>query len=191
MKIFCILNNYGENAGDLDWYVVPDSGILRHDNPMFVPDFDTNFRGYPSLMVKICKLGKNISPKFAERYYDEVAPGVALQASGLLEELIDDRKPWTRAVVFDKCCLTGEFKSIQEIGDQSFEVSCGETTIKWDPKQLTKGIGDVIAEVSRENILKTGDLILVGLTNECLNIKRDSTLSAKINGKERLQIRFK
>lgn len=191
MKIFCVLNNYGEGAGELDWYIEPDSGILRHDNPMFVPDFDTDFRGFPSLIVKICKLGKNIAAKFAHRYYDEVAPGVAIQAGALLNDLIEAGKPWTRAVVFDKCCLTGDFVPSQGGDVQSFEVTCGERTINWDSKKLAKGIGEVIAAVSKENILKTGDLILIGLSNEYLNIKRDTTLSATVNGIERLQIRFK
>lgn len=192
MKIFCILNNYAQSAEGFDWYMVPDSGILRHDNPMYVPDFDHEFLGYPSLIVKICKLGKNVSSKFAKRYYGEVAPGVAIHASGLLKELRHDGKPWTRAVVFDKCCLVGDFISVEEWGNAgSFEIRYGDRAICWKQSELIRGIDEVIESISRENILKTGDLVLVGLSPDCFQLEREKTLSAFVGGNEKLQIRFK
>lgn len=191
MKIFCILNNYGESADELDWYVVPDSGILRHDNPMFVPDFDNEFRGYPSLIVKICKLGKNISAKFAGRYYDDVAPGMAVQAFHLLGLLRKDGKPWTRAVVFDKCTFIGEFIPVEAWNDPNVEYDYGGQTFIWQKDKLKEDIDKVIEVISRENILKTGDMIMVGMAPESILLEKGKTLSAKISGEEKLQIRFK
>lgn len=192
MKIFCVLNNYSGESDEIDWYLLPDSGILRHDNPMFVPEFDSEFRGYPSLIVKIDKLGKNVSAKFAGRYYSEVAPGVAVQASGLLKTLSGSGKPWTRAVVFDKCCFVGEFKPVEEWNSSgAFEIRYGSRSICWNRQQLRKGIDKVIEAVSRENIIKTGDLILVGLSPEYFVLERGKTVSAFVEGEERLQIRLK
>ncbi len=192
MKIFCILNNYCGAKDVLDWYMVPDSGIVRHDNPVFVPEFDREFRGYPSLIVRIDKLGKNVSARFAHRYYGEVAPGVAVQAVDLLDTLRSSGKPWTRAVVFDKCCFVGEFISLDEWNNtSSFEIRYGDDILSWNKCDLKESIEKVIEAVSRENIIKTGDLILVGLSQESFVLERDKKVSAYVGDCERLQIRLK
>lgn len=50
--------------------VIADSAIGRNNQPWFLPDCGTNWRWRPALALRNAKLGKNISPKFAQRYFD-------------------------------------------------------------------------------------------------------------------------
>lgn len=50
--------------------VIADSAIARNNQPWFLPDCGSNWRWTLALGFRIAKLGKNISPKFAQRYID-------------------------------------------------------------------------------------------------------------------------
>ncbi len=52
--------------------IIADSALGRNRQPWFMPDFGENWRWSRALAFRICKLGKNISPKFANRYIDAV-----------------------------------------------------------------------------------------------------------------------
>ena len=53
-------------------FMKPDSAILKGGKPFFIPDFAERFDYEAELVVRISKLGKNIAPRFAHRYYDAV-----------------------------------------------------------------------------------------------------------------------
>lgn len=50
--------------------VIADSALGRNRQPWFLPDFGENWRWKRALAFRISKLGKNIAPKFANRYID-------------------------------------------------------------------------------------------------------------------------
>ena len=202
MKIFCIVDNYNAGAtteteneanGEFLWYMLPDSTVVRSDNPMFVPDFSDSFVAYPSMVVRIEKIGKNISPKFSSRYYKSVAPGLAVQAPGLLADLRKKGFPWTKAVLFDKCCILGEFVELTEEGMEfpRIDYDYGGKGIIWKADALERDVDHVIAELSRENTLKIGDLIFVGLSPDGFNLKIGESITAKIRGEIKLNMRLR
>lgn len=201
MKIFCITGNRSSEETPLSWYVLTDSSILRSDNPFFVPDFDTEFIACPSLAVRIDRLGKSIAPRFASRYYNEATVGVVVVARRLLGELRREGMPWDRAVAFDRSCFIGEFRAASTILDGGdIELTCGDSRILINAGQLRLGVDETVAEVSRTNTLKTGDLILCSLpfpapkdvtSDECLPMAPGSNLHARRDGDLLLEIRFK
>lgn len=103
MKIFAVIHNYGETSpgspmgeGETSWYEMPDSALLRTGNPFFVPDFDSEFRAFPSICFRIGRLGKSIASRFAYRYIDSWTASVAVAATGLLRTQREAGMPWTR-----------------------------------------------------------------------------------------------
>lgn len=50
--------------------VIADSAIGRNNQPWFLPDCGTNWRWRLAQAFRIAKLGKNVAPKFAPRYFD-------------------------------------------------------------------------------------------------------------------------
>lgn len=73
MKIICIGMNYRRHILEMGRafplepvvFMKPDSSLLKKNKPFFLPDFSTDIHYEMEVVVKISKLGKSISPKFA------------------------------------------------------------------------------------------------------------------------------
>lgn len=188
MKIFAVTNNYNSpesypspfGPGEIDWYELPDSSILRSGNPFYVPDFDEEFRAYPSIAFRIGRLGKSIAPRFASRYIDRIGMGTAVIATSLLKQLRDKGAPWTRATAFDRSLLLGNLEAADALLEKgmNFTMSCGGEKINYDSAYLQEDIDHIISRLSRDNTLKNGDIILAGLTPRGLLLKPGTRLIA-------------
>ena len=81
MKIIAVGMNYAQHNKELGHtqvntepviFMKPDSAILKDGKPFFIPDFSNEIHYETELVVRINRLGKNIAPRFANRYYDSV-----------------------------------------------------------------------------------------------------------------------
>ena len=71
MKIIGV--TYGERKSLI---LKGDSALLVNRKPFFIPDETNNPVAFPALALRVCRLGKHIAPRFANRYYDAVAPAL-------------------------------------------------------------------------------------------------------------------
>ena len=79
MKIICIGRNYSEHISELNnerpeepvVFMKPDSSILLKTFPFVIPEFTQDVHHEVELVVKINKVGKYISPKFAHKSYPD------------------------------------------------------------------------------------------------------------------------
>ena len=101
MKIFVFLSEA--------MMAIPDSTIVKNGNPVYLPDFDPNITARPYMALRIDRLGKSVSPRFAYRYFEQAAPCLLLTAETELQRLREQGLPWTEAFVFDKSCVLGDF----------------------------------------------------------------------------------
>ncbi len=195
MKIFCINSCNGVNHTDFnDWYILPDSTILRSNNPFFIPEFDSEFTCIPYLSVRIDRLGKNIASKFASRYYSEATISVCVVAKNLLARLRGEGKSWSRAVAFDRSCLMGNFVGKSIIFDsESIAFSLGDADRIFNLAPAIASIDDMVSIVSSDNTLKTGDIVMVGLDCAGIPLKIGENLRVKLGDKdtELLRIRIR
>ncbi len=175
MKIICIGRNYAKHAGELNneipeepvIFLKPDTALLRNNDPFFVPDFAADFHYETELVVKINKLGKNISKQFAHRYYNEIGMGIDFTARDLQSELKEKGLPWERAKAFDhsaaiskKFISVSSFKDIQNL---NFRLIINDEVRQtgYTGDMLFK-VDEIIAYVSKFFTLKIGDLIYTG-----------------------------
>jgi len=172
MKIYTFIRTYSHqdscdelNTGDGPaYYTMQETSLIRSGNPFFVPDFDTEFRAYPSLCLRIGRLGKGIAPRFVHRYIESWTMAVAVVATGLLRRLRSQGDPWSPAVSFDRSCWLGNLQPIDTLLEyDTFKVECGESDIIYETRKLTPAKEELISFLSRDNTLKNGDLILAGL----------------------------
>lgn len=66
-------------------YCRPDTTWEREDKDLFSPDSVNSFLYTPVLFARICKAGKCVGRKFAERYYESAGYGLLLYAGDLMD----------------------------------------------------------------------------------------------------------
>ena len=108
MKIIAVGMNYAQHNKELGHtqvntepviFMKPDSAILKDGKPFFIPDFSKEIHYETELVVRINRLGKNIAPRFANRYYDAVTVGIDFTARDLSESSVSRVIPGSFAKV--------------------------------------------------------------------------------------------
>lgn len=175
MTIYAIVNSLLHKDLDAErseaiWTLLSPSSILQGGNPYFVPDFASRFEARTALALRVGKLGKGIAPRFAYRYIDAAAPAVVFVAQDLLCQLRHAGLPWTSAVSYDRSLAIGKFvqMSLEEAAGHSCRLTLEspEASVEVDGIPGLEGTTpqDTISAISRDNTLKTGDIILIGLS---------------------------
>ena len=174
MKIICIGLNYRNHALELGWpvpdepvvFLKPDSSILKNNKPFFLPGFSTDINYEVEVVLKISKLGKGISAKFAQRYFDEITLGIDITARDLQTRLKTAGMPWELSKCFDGAAPLGHFisvSSIKDINNLDFRLEINnEVRQQGNTSDMIFSINEIIEYVSKFFTLKTGDLIFTG-----------------------------
>ena len=174
MKIFAIGQNYIEHNKELNSknptepvvFMKPDTALLKNNKPFYIPDFSEELHYETELLVKINRLGKNIEPKFSERYYVEIGLGVDFTARDLQRKLKAEGKPWEICKAFDNSAVIGNFLPISELGDvQNIQFRLdinGKTVQLGNSAEMIFPINELIAYVSRFFTIKIGDILFTG-----------------------------
>ena len=176
MKIIAIGMNYVEHCHELHAneqlpqepviFLKPDSALLKDSKPFFIPDFSKQVDYETELVVRICRLGKNIAPRFAHRYYDAVTIGIDFTARDLQRKFRAEGKPWELSKGFDNSAAIGDFIPVERFKDvQNLDFHLdidGNTVQKGNTRDMIFKIDEIIAYVSQFYTLKIGDLLYTG-----------------------------
>ena len=193
MKIISVINNYDlKDPTETATIYLPDSALLNSGKPLFLPEFDSDFRLYPSIAIKLSRLGKAISPRFAHRYVESAAIGLNTRAHNIESKIRAEGLPWGECAVFDGAAVTGEFFDIDIDNPPAFSIYVnGERIIEWDPDMMKENIAETIHRISIRNTLKIGDLIFPALTQVGIPINMNDQITGHINNKELLKFNIK
>lgn len=180
MKIFAIGMNYAAHNKELHGtlkrpdepviFTKADSALLKPGRPFFVPDHLGRIDYEAEMVVRICRLGKNIPVRFAHRYYDALTVGIDFTARDLQRKASEAGQPWTICKGFDGSAAIGEWvpkeKQIAEVeGIQRLEFRLdknGETVQVGRTSDMLYTVDEIIAYISQFFTLKTGDLLYTG-----------------------------
>ncbi|MBP6609925.1 MAG: fumarylacetoacetate hydrolase family protein [Paludibacter sp.] len=174
MKILAIGQNYTEHNKELNSkhpdqpvvFMKADTSALRNNKPFYVPDFSQEIHYETELLVKINRIGKNIAPRFAHRYYSEIGLGVDFTARDIQRKLKAEGKPWEIAKAFDNSAVIGDFLPLESLGDvQDIRFSLnlnGEIVQNGHSADMIFPIDELIAYISKFFTLKIGDIIFTG-----------------------------
>ena len=143
-----------------------DSSLLKDRKPFFIPDELGTIEYEAEVVVRVCRLGKSISERFAPRYYDAVTVGIDFTARDLLKKLRQQGLPWDMSKSFDGAAVIGEWVSKDKFLDIQrlrFHLDVnGETMQEGCTSDMICKVDEIISYVSRFFTLKTGDLIYTG-----------------------------
>ena len=176
MKIIAVGMNYVAHCQELHAngnlpqepviFMKPDSALLKDSKPFFIPDFSKRVDYETELVVRICRLGKNIAPRFAHRYYDAVTVGIDFTARDLQNKLRAEGKPWEISKGFDNSAVIGDFVPVnrfKDVQNLDFHLTIdGNKVQEGNTRDMIFKIDDLIAYVSQFYTLKIGDLLYTG-----------------------------
>lgn len=174
MKIFAIGQNYLEHNKELNSknpespvvFMKPDTALLRNNKPFYIPDFTEELHYETELIIKINRIGKNIAPQFAHRYYSEVGLGVDFTARDVQRKLKANGYPWELCKAFDHSAVIGQFVPVAQFEDVqqlSFHLDInGHTVQSGNTRDMLFPVATLISYISRFFTLKIGDILFTG-----------------------------
>ncbi len=198
MKIIAIGRNYAEHAKELNnpvptapvIFLKPDTAVLKDNKPFYLPDFSTDIHFELEVVLKICKEGKHIAEKFANKYFDEIGLGIDFTARDIQNKHKEKGLPWELAKAFDNSAPISTFFSKSEFEDLyklKFELQVNEVTRQQgNTKDLLFSFEKIIAFVSQYITLKKGDLIFTGTPEGVGQVNKGDKLEAWLMDKQLL-----
>lgn len=150
------------------WHVAPDSALAVRRQPWFVPDDAPDGRCTASLWLAavISRLGRDIAPRFASRYYATVAVAAHphIDAPGI--------PSWAR--------------------DGAVILSDSAAPAENIPADMRSHLDHAVALASKMSTLKTGDLILLPLPHAPIALAAPNDISiTPVDGAPTLSIRIR
>jgi 2-keto-4-pentenoate hydratase/2-oxohepta-3-ene-1,7-dioic acid hydratase in catechol pathway len=153
-----------------------DSCLLNGRKPMFIPDWTNELGVTECIILRISRLGKEIAAKFADRYYDAIAPGADFVALDILREAQKAGHPWTKAIAFDYSLA---------IGDWTMDNG------QWTKDHLVLTPEEAIAEASKVMTIRQGDLIYIQKKQAPRLVNKEEIIRVMIDGEEKLYCKIK
>ena len=187
--------SYNEND-DPVLFLKPDSALLKDGKPFFIPDFSTDVHYELELVVKINRLGKNISERFSHRYYDEVTLGIDFTARDLQNKLKEEGLPWEISKAFDNSAVIGDFvdksKLNKSVDSLDFRLDKNAVCVQQtNSSEMIHSVDKIIAYASRFFTLKIGDLIYTGTPAGVGRVDVNDHLEAYMEGQRLLDFYVK
>ena len=205
MKIFAVGMNYLEHNKELHGslfkpeepviFTKADSAVLKDHKPFFIPDHMGRIDYETEIVVRISKLGKNISERFAHRYYDAVTVGIDFTARELQKKLRSEGKPWDLCKGFDGSAALGEWVSLDKFRDIQalhFHLDInGNTVQEGCTSDMLYRVDQLIAYISQYFTLKTGDILYTGTPAGVGPVHIDDHLEGYIEDRKVLEFNCK
>lgn len=206
MKIICIGRNYREHIREFDngepdseplFFMKPDTALLRNNDTFWMPSFSEEVHYETELVVKINRVGKCVSEKFAHRYYDEVTLGIDFTARDLQRRAIAKGQPWEVAKAFDhSAVIAPRWLKLSEldkpIGELTFEMSLnGEVRQRGDTADMIFSVDRIVSYVSQFVSLRIGDLIYTGTPSGVGAVVAGDNIKASLMGETLLDFDIK
>lgn len=176
MKIIAVGWNYQSHNAEMAQqelpkapvvFTMPETSLLKDGKPFFLPQFSNRIEYETELVFHISRLGKNIAPKFAYRYYDSVTVGIDFTARDIQAEARRTGNPWDISKGFDYSAPIGRFVPLPEMPPKAdnieFSMRLNGTPVQQgNSRDMIFSIDRIIAYVSQFYTLKIGDIIFTG-----------------------------
>lgn len=174
MKIFCVGRNYVDHAKELGndvpaepvIFMKPKSSLLQSHTPFYYPEFSNELHYECELVLRVCKNGKYINERQANKYYNGITVGIDFTARDIQAELKKGGLPWEKAKAWDNSAVVGTWKDITpELLRKPINFS-----MKSNGTEVQRGIStdmlfsfdEIVAHISNYFSINIGDLIFTG-----------------------------
>ena len=203
MKIICVGRNYAEHAKELNnelptepvLFMKPKNALLQNNHPFYYPDFTDNLHYECELVLRVCKNGKHIQEKFADKYYDAISVGIDFTARDLQDKQKAKGLPWEIAKAFDNSAVVGKFMPVATETDKKDINFClyknKQIVQQGNTKDLIFTFDFLLSYISKFFTLNIGDLIFTGTPAGVGPVEIGDTLEAFIENDSLLEFMVK
>jgi acylpyruvate hydrolase len=202
MKLICIGRNYAEHAKELGnavpdeplFFLKPDSAILAHRHPFYIPQWTRDVHHEVELLVRINRNGKAVASEFAHRYFDEISLGIDFTARDIQAQAKAKGHPWEKAKAFDgsavisrkwldKHTLEGGWEKAQFTLSKNGRIVQSATA-----EEMLFHVHDLIAHVSQFMTLKMGDVLFTGTPSGVGPVVPGDSLEGELAGQSMFKV---
>jgi 2-keto-4-pentenoate hydratase/2-oxohepta-3-ene-1,7-dioic acid hydratase in catechol pathway len=174
MKIFCVGRNYADHAKELGnavpeepvIFMKPKSALLQKHTPFYYPEFSNELHYEAEIVLHICKNGKYILEKHANKYYNKLTIGIDFTARDIQAELKKKGLPWEKAKSWDNSAVIGKWVDITpELIKKPVIFSLlnnTKTVQEGNSKDMIFSFDHIISHISNYFSLNIGDLVFTG-----------------------------
>ena len=204
MKIIAVGWNYRahnsemgrkEECGDPIIFLKPETALLKDGKPLFLPPFSNRIEHEAEVVVRISRVGKNVAPRFAHRYYDALTVGVDFTARDLQQEFRSKGAPWELSKGFDGAAAIGTWIPKEELPLESgveFSLQVNGNTVQvGNTMDMIHSIDNIIAYVSKFFTLKMGDILYTGTPAGVGPVAIDDHITGYIDNRKVLEFNIK
>ena len=173
----------GNRLDEQEFLLKGDSALLVNKKPFFVPEKTLCLAAHPCVVMRISKLGKNISPRFAYRYIDAIAAGLHLADEGMLALARKEGHSWTAAIAADGSLPVGAFLPLPDEGCECtfrFFLEGEEKHIRL----AELPIAEAVAAVSRVMTIRQGDMLFLTTRQTPFYPKMEQCITATIQAEQ-------
>lgn len=202
MKIICIGRNYRAHVHELGnelpeepvFFMKSENALLPKNHPFYIPSFTRDLHYECELVLRVCKLGKNIPEKFASGYIDAIALGIDFTARDLQQKCKTKGLPWEMAKAWDFSAPTGPFLPLSDFPDlrdiRFVLKKNGEVVQDGHSAMMIFPFDKIISYVSSYITLKQGDYIFTGTPEGVGPVQSGDLLEGFLEGKKNFQLKI-
>jgi 2-keto-4-pentenoate hydratase/2-oxohepta-3-ene-1,7-dioic acid hydratase in catechol pathway len=174
MKIFCVGRNYSDHAKELNnaipdepvIFMKPKSALLQAHTPFYYPEFTNELHYECELVLRVCKNGKYIQEKFANKYYDAISAGIDFTARDIQNELKAKGLPWEKAKAWDNSAVIGKWLPVTGLKNKreiNFSLNKNQETVqKGNSNEMMYDFDSLVSYISNYFSLNIGDVVFTG-----------------------------
>ncbi len=174
MKIFCVGRNYADHAKELGnavpeepvIFMKPKSALLQSNAPFFYPEFSNELHYEVELVLHICKNGKYIPERQANKFYNKLSVGIDFTARDIQAELKKKGLPWEKAKAWDNSAVVGKWIDITPDNSKNpinFSLLNNTELVQvGNSKDMIFSFDFIVSHISNYFSLNIGDLVFTG-----------------------------
>ena len=196
MKLICIGRNYADHAKELGnkvpseplFFLKPDSAILPHRHPFYIPEWTQEVHYEVELLVRITRNGKSVALEFAHRYYEEVSLGIDFTARDVQSAAKSEGHPWEKAKAFDGSAVVSREWIAKDHWAEGWEhvplelKKNGTVVQSATAESMLFHVDQLIAHVSKYMTLKMGDILFTGTPSGVGAVADGDVLEGTLDG---------
>ncbi len=206
-RVYCIGRNYAAHAREMGtdptreppfFFQKPADAVqpvapgVIGENPY--PSLTQNYHYEVEMVAFLKSGGRDIAVEDALSHVYGYAVGLDMTRRDLQRQLADLKKPWEIGKAFDHGAPVGHIQRVEDVGHPSAgPVSLsvnGEVKQSADLADMSWNVAEQIAQLSRANELKAGDIIFSGTPENVGPVVRGDVLLGKVAGLNDLSVRI-